>query len=522
MSGGSMSAQAHPTITFLFTDVEGSTRLLDELGDDYGHVLVEHQRLLREAFAAHGGREIDTQGDAFFVAFDTPRGAVLSAIEGQRALARQSWPSGVRVRVRIGMDTGAAAFALDRYTGHAVHRAARISAAGHGGQILLSDASEQLIAERDGFVLRPLGRRRLKDVGRIGIFQVEAPGLERSFPRLRTLDLEYRRRRRLGAAALLAAAAVAGAFAYVLTRSSPVTVPANSVAAVNPAHNRVVAPIPVGILPMSLAADPTSVWVANAGERTLSRIDPFTRSVVARAIPAGGTPDAVAVSAGAVWVFHGLSGTLSKINPDVNELQRSFRVIGLSHAGGGGSVTVADGDVWVAAPNSTVAKVDATTGRVEAEGLAGRAPGGVAFGAGALWVANHSEDNVYRFDPRHLGGFGEPLPCKQPAAPRCSIAVGRGPSGIAFGGGYVWVANTDDDTVTRIDPRTSATVSLRVGDAPTGVAYGDGAIWVANSGDGTVSRIDAVRASVRATIHVGHSPAGIAVGNGVWVSVDAR
>jgi YVTN family beta-propeller protein len=517
-----MSAQAQATITFLFTDIEGSTRLLDRLGDDYGQVLVEHQRLLREAFAAHGGREIDTQGDAFFVAFDTPRDAVLSAIEGQRALARQTWPAGVRVRVRIGMDTGAAVFALDRYTGHAVHRAARISAAGHGGQILLSDASEQLIAEREGFVLRPLGRRHLKDVGRIGIFQVEAPDLERGFPRLRTLDLEYRRRRRLAGAALLAAAAVTGAFAYVLTRPSPVTVPANSVAAVNPERNRVVAPIPVGTLPMSLAADPTSIWVANAGERTISRIDPFTRTVVARAIPAGGTPDAIAASPGAVWVFHGLSGTLSRINPDVNALQRSFAVIGPSHAGGGGSLTVAGGDVWIAAPNSTVAKVDATTGHVEAEAIAGREPRGVAFGAGALWVANHGENNVYRFDPKELGRIGGLPPCSRGAAPRCSIAVGHGPSGIAVGGGYVWVANTDDDTLTRIDPRSSATFSLRVGDAPTGVAYGDGAIWVANSGDGTVSRVDAARAKVTAKIHVGHSPAGVAFGNGLWVSVDAR
>ena len=165
-------------MTFLFTDIEGSTRLLDRLGDEYGRVLAEHQRLLRAAFAAHGGKEIDTQGDAFFVTFPSPGAAIGAAIDTQRALAHHEWPQGVNVRVRIGMDTGRAAVMADRYTGHAVHRAARVSAAGHGGQILVSDASADEHGDaRDGFELRDLGRRRLKDIaGRVRIYQVEAPG----------------------------------------------------------------------------------------------------------------------------------------------------------------------------------------------------------------------------------------------------------------------------------------------------------------------------------------------------------
>jgi class 3 adenylate cyclase len=146
---------ATDSVTFLFTDIEGSTRLLDRLGDEYGDVLAEHQRLLRQAFAAHGGREIDTQGDAFFVTFSSPRTAIGAAIDAQRALAAHEWPQGLKVRVRIGMDTGRATVMADRYTGHAVHRAARVSAAGHGGQILVSDASAgELGGASDVFKLR--------------------------------------------------------------------------------------------------------------------------------------------------------------------------------------------------------------------------------------------------------------------------------------------------------------------------------------------------------------------------------
>src|SRR5918911_4160504 len=93
-------------VTFVFTDIEGSTRLVRHLREGYSKVLAEHQRLLREAFSRHDGHEIDTQGDAFFVTFPTPRDAVLAAIDAQRALDEHEWPSGVRVRVRIGMDTG--------------------------------------------------------------------------------------------------------------------------------------------------------------------------------------------------------------------------------------------------------------------------------------------------------------------------------------------------------------------------------------------------------------------------------
>jgi DNA-binding NarL/FixJ family response regulator/class 3 adenylate cyclase len=181
------------TVTFLFSDIEGSTALLRQLRDRYGDVLADHQRLLRSAFEEAGGSEIDSQGDSFFFCFRKARDAVQAAVAGQRALLSHSWPDGTEVRVRMGIHTGDASVSENRYHGLAVHRASRICAAGHGGQILLSQTSHTLLEdeedEHDGLSLRELGPQRLKDFDRpIGIFQLVAPDLPAEFPPLRTLD----------------------------------------------------------------------------------------------------------------------------------------------------------------------------------------------------------------------------------------------------------------------------------------------------------------------------------------------
>ena len=173
-------------VTFLFTDIEGSTRLVKQLRGDYGEVLAAHQQLLRQAFANHGGHEIDTQGDAFFVVFSSAREAVLAAVEGQRALTGYPWPNGTQVKVRMGIHTGQAAPVDGRYTGLAVHRAARICAAGHGGQVLVSQATQTLLEDEEedlAVSLDDLGAQRLKDLDRpVQLYQVAGPGLESEFP----------------------------------------------------------------------------------------------------------------------------------------------------------------------------------------------------------------------------------------------------------------------------------------------------------------------------------------------------
>src|SRR4051794_7725297 len=121
------------TVTFLFSDIEGSTRLLAQLGDRYANALDEHRRLLRLAFGAHDGRELGTEGDGLFVVFASAREAVAAAIAAQRALASGQWPERCEIRVRMGVHTGEAALRTDEYVGLDVHRAARICAVGHGG-----------------------------------------------------------------------------------------------------------------------------------------------------------------------------------------------------------------------------------------------------------------------------------------------------------------------------------------------------------------------------------------------------
>jgi DNA-binding NarL/FixJ family response regulator/class 3 adenylate cyclase len=169
-------------VTFLFTDIDGSTRLVKALRERYGQVLAEHRQLVRAAIAGHAGYEVDTQGDAFFVAFASAKQAVLCAVEIQRALACHEWPAGAAVRARIGVHTGQAVPAEGAYSGLAVHRAARICAAACGGQVLVSQATQMIIEDEEeepGFTLVDLGERTLKDLDRpVRLFQLAAPGLD--------------------------------------------------------------------------------------------------------------------------------------------------------------------------------------------------------------------------------------------------------------------------------------------------------------------------------------------------------
>jgi predicted ATPase/class 3 adenylate cyclase len=164
------------TVTFLFTDIEGSTKLLDDLGPEaYAQALAEHRRILRAAFARHGGVEVDTQGDAFFVAFSTAPGAIEAVREAQEALTQSA------IRVRMGIHTGTPFLAEEGYVGADVHRAARIAAAGHGGQVLVSASAAELVGYDS---LRDLGEHRLKDLSAPQrIYQLGDEG----FPRLRSL-----------------------------------------------------------------------------------------------------------------------------------------------------------------------------------------------------------------------------------------------------------------------------------------------------------------------------------------------
>jgi class 3 adenylate cyclase len=174
-----MSSLPGGTVTFVFTDIEGSTKLLQELGDEeYGHVSSDHRRLVRETFGARGGTEIDTQGDAVFFSFPRARDAVAAAVEAQRALRDHEWPEGHELRVRMGLHTGEPHVGEEGYLGLDVVRAARISAAGHGGQILISETTRALLGNQlpDGVAVHDLGQQHLKDVQHEHIYELTIDG----------------------------------------------------------------------------------------------------------------------------------------------------------------------------------------------------------------------------------------------------------------------------------------------------------------------------------------------------------
>jgi predicted ATPase/class 3 adenylate cyclase/DNA-binding CsgD family transcriptional regulator len=179
------------TVTLLFTDIEGSTHLLQQLGERNASVLAECHHLLRAAFREHHGHEVDTQGDAFFVTFARANDAVSAAVAAQRTLAAHPWPEGMAVRVRMGLHTGEPELTPEGYVGLDVHRAARIMSAGHGGQILLSLTTRELVEHElpAEVSLRDLGVHRLKDLQRpTRLFQVVVADLPADFLPLRTLD----------------------------------------------------------------------------------------------------------------------------------------------------------------------------------------------------------------------------------------------------------------------------------------------------------------------------------------------
>jgi predicted ATPase/class 3 adenylate cyclase len=188
------SASSLPTgvVTFLFTDIEGSTRLVQAVGEaTYREILGEHDRIIRGAIVDHGGSEVSTEGDSFFAAFQNAADGVAATVEAQRKLAAERWPGGVEVRVRMGLHTGDATVGGDNYIGLDVHRAARVAGAGHGGQVLLSDATRALVQAvlPPGVALRDRGAHRLNDLAAPEhLSQLDLDGLAVDFPALRSLD----------------------------------------------------------------------------------------------------------------------------------------------------------------------------------------------------------------------------------------------------------------------------------------------------------------------------------------------
>ena len=514
-------------VTFLFTDIEGSTRLVKQLRDRYGLVLGDHQRLLRAAFTAHGGYEVDTQGDSFFVAFASAREALLAAVEGQVALLSHGWPEGVQIKVRMGLHTGQAVASDGRYTGLAVHRAARIGAAGHGGQILVSQATQTLLEDEEEDLhvfLRDLGEQRLKDLDRpVRLYQATASGLPESFPPVRgdahlaqaaeaALRPAWWRRpiTLAGAAAALVAIVAVAVLLGRDARTGLSGVSPNAVGVIDPTSNKIVDEVPVGIRPGPVAGGDGSVWVGNLDDRTLTRIDGGERSVAATVSLDNRTPTGIAVGLGAVWVAHGVLGEISRVDPQFGQVTRTTKAGGTAFGSSTGSVALDTSSVWAVFGDSTLAQLDGA-GDVLGQGLAGSQPAGIVVAADSVWVTNSADATVQRFN---TSTFSQ--------GPLRTFTVGAQPAGIMYSHDTVWVANAGAASVTRIDPSSGAITQIEVGEGPTALAATPGAVWVANKAAGTVSRIDPETNKVVETIEIGNAPTGVAAAYGhLWVTVQA-
>jgi ABC-type transport system substrate-binding protein/class 3 adenylate cyclase/streptogramin lyase len=507
------------TVTFLFTDIEGSTQLLRQLHDRYDEVLQTHARLIREAVERFDGHEIDTQGDAFFVVFARARDAVAAAVDLQRSFAAEAWPEGVKLRVRMGLHTGEPLVGGERYVGMGVNRGARICAAGHGGQVLLSNTTRDLVEDDlpDGVRVVDLGEQALKDLPRPErIFQLEIADLPESFPPLRSAAAPVAWQRRLRSRRVIGTAVAGGAVAaavivglLVLGGASSASAAPNSVVALNPSGS-ISSVVPVGAQPAALTSGAGALWVANLGDRTVTRVNPVSGKT-APAIPVPSTPVGIAAMKDTVWVTSG-SGAVSTIDPTYDVDQRKLPSVDLTPTGTSYAPTTevptlaAFSSIWVVDPDGYVSRIDPASERIRRV-IVGNDPSAIARGDGFVWVANSSDGTVTRIDPTTLDAT--PFP------------VGHGPDAIAVNHAGVWVANAGDDTVVRLHPDTGAVAATyRVGNAPAALLATPTAIWVANSGDGTVTRLDPRSGERLGTQQIGGTPDALAfAGDRVWVAV---
>ena len=533
------------TVTFLFTDIEGSTRLLKQLGERYGDVLTEHQRILRDAAERCEGREVDSQGDAFFFAFGSAKSALAAAVIAQRELAEHRWPDGAEVRVRMGLHTGEPAVGEERYVGLGVHRAARIGAVAHGGQVLLSNATRELVEEEVGGVtVRELGSYRLKDIDRPEpLYQLDIDGLETEFPPLnaeRYKEPSPLRRRRLlvGLVAVAIAGVAAAGIVLTSTGGSGHKVLPNSVIRIDPKTLKATQVAQVGDGPDLVIESGGYLWVTNnilrdspasgirnAGDHTLTRVDPATGET----LPVGGGLSPCGLTAdpsGDVWVANCFPAG-SGANANVERIAAKTLKFGPAWPVPGGKgfyrgLAYGGGSLWVAAvagtPNRTLTEVDPRTGAPHSIRLKDPATALAWSGEyGDLWISGFSDGSLTQLHA--LTGMKRTID---------SVAVN--PFFVQVDGNVVWVGDWSSPQVVRLAAVGAArprSISLRVRHTHLcprfscvwTVAAGAGAIWATRPEDGALWRIDPKTNKVT-RIPLPYPPTGVtADANNVWVTV---
>ena len=485
--------------TVLFTDIVGSTERAEALGDRaWRELLRSHHRVVRRHLKRHGGHEVDTAGDGFFITFDQPAEAITCALEVADAVAD------LGLEIRAGLHTGEVEATGEKVGGIAVHVGARILASAEPGQIVVSSTVRDL-ASGSGHKFVDIGSRRLKGVeGEWRLFAVQRP--PRIEPSIAAVEPRHRARRMarpaLVGGGLVLLGLLSAAAAILLTRGTgaETATGANVVRAVA-SDGGLGAGFRVGRGPSAVIATDGGLWVANTDGGTVSRLDASDGET---AVIGAGVPTGLAAAGGLIWVLDPFANTLGIVVPEDARTVDTIEIHGRAIASAGETVWVAD-DL-----NDAVHLVDARAREVVTSIALppGSGPSAIAADPDSVWVVNGLSGTVSRIDAR----TNEVVVA--------AIALSSEPTAVAIGDGAVWVTSSAQDVLIEIDPSTNRVVrQIPVCDIPTSIAADEGAVWVACAGDGTLRRIDPAGGDPVVTKLDG-VPGGIAVdGDRIWTTV---
>ena len=491
-------------LAVMFTDIVGSTELATALGDKRWRELLELQEAaVRGEIARFDGVEVDTAGDAFFATFERPINAVDCALEAARSVRR------LGLQIRAGIHMGECVVANDKVRGVTVHIGARVGSKARGDEVLISSTVRDVLGDTE-LRFSDRGEHSLKGVnGRWHLYAIEprVRDKESDLPQLLEEQIpkpapsvENRRRKLIAAGTAVAVLLAVAAFVVFRGPGGLSTVPADSVAEIDAASGTVNSSVPVSRRPVGLAAAPDGVWVANSVDRTVTHV---AGSGTTRTVPVGPGPIAVATHGNDVWVANGDGSSVSHVS------RTSVGEVGARIQAGNGLTSIAygAGALWLAnSVDGTVWRVDPSSGRKTLEVKAGPTLSAIAANDDSVWVTSETAGTVLQINPTS-GVIAR------------AVRVGTGPKAVAIGGGAVWVANSDA-TASRVAIETGAVRSVRVGRGARAVAITRGHVFVANEDDGTVSMLDAKTGALIRTMTLRNAPMGLAASSDrVWVSV---
>lgn len=514
----SLAGQADTTAirAFLVADVRGYSSFANQHGDEAAASLARSfLELSAKVLVENSGEIIATRGDEVVAAFDSPRRAILAAIELQRRLLGQTRDDPDHpLPVGMGLDMGEAVIAPDGYHGNAINVAARLSSVAAAGAVLATREIVHAAQALEGLrydqrpparlkgITDPVHHVRIIDTAEDTMRAYAALGRTEAAPS-QTARRTRRQALTAGSGVLVAATIAAVVIALFPGQAARASLPADALGILN-SSGRIMNVISLPSHPSKLAGGFGSEWVTSTSTNQVFRVDWKSRSVT----PINGPwsqPEGIAVGAHAVWVANSGSDQVERIN-----LQSNTVVSSISVPAGPYGIVVFDRSVYVSdLLAATVSRIDPARNGVIERFPTGPEPTGVAGGDGSLWVADEGAGNVLRLDPRTGHQVATP------------IRVGNGPTSLTFGDGATWVTNSLDGTISRIDAASEQVVTTPTGAGAGGVAVGKGTVWISNEYDGTVTQLSTRTGRVLRTVHVRSAPSSVDLASGLlWVAVD--